>query len=311
MEIERDDVVFRMVEGTAAIAYPDLLLVEHGNWGEAVRQLADVWLPWMPYRSNRELARWFHVERLDWKDEKHPDLVFLRFRPHGGPKSGDTYMEVAFSNRDGLAHVWDFYQKGIQTGRLRFVGDSGVINKVILEDRTERQIAHWELTAWEPRSVAIPDLIEGWEGYLQLDQRSERPAVDRTFAQALEAMHRFEWDRAFSSLVQAKADHPQHPLLELLTAWCCEQQPSFASSDELQAMLRQVVTGPAPGLVRFIDQANFPSLEPGQLFDVLNQQPEATRDVVDLDRLGRCGDGCGSAASSPGAQRSGPGVGSF
>ena len=57
MEIVREGAVFRVIDNAAAVAYPDLLLVEQGTWGEAVRQLADVWLPWMPTRSNRELAR--------------------------------------------------------------------------------------------------------------------------------------------------------------------------------------------------------------------------------------------------------------
>jgi hypothetical protein len=290
MEITRADVAFRVVGDAAAIAYPDLLLVEHGNWGEAIRQLVDVWLPWMPYRSNRELARWFHVRPLDRQAKKRPDLVFLRFRPHQGPADAETYLDIAFSRRDGLAHVWEFYQDGTRTGRLRFAGDSAddaqdAPRKVILEDATGKQLAGWELVAWEPEISAIPDLTDGWEGYVQLDRRSERPAVDGPFAEAIEAMHRFEWDRALAALGLAQDAHPEHPLLQLLTVWCQEHEPSFDSRDEILATLRQVAAGQATGLTRFIAGGNFPGLKAGELYDILSRQPQSKRNAVDLDRL--------------------------
>jgi tetratricopeptide (TPR) repeat protein len=298
MEIMRDDAVFRVVDDTAAIAYPDLLLVEHGKWGEAVRQLADVWLPWMPYRSNWDLARWFQVERLDREDVKRPDLVFLRLRPAGSAEDAGTYMEAAFSRRDGLARLWEFYQNGIRTGRLRFAGASGKdaqrgSDEVVLEDGSGKQLARWELIAWEPESPAIPDLTEGWEGYIQLDRRSERPAVDRAFAEALEAVHRFEWERALAALAEAEEIHLHHPLLQLLTAWCHERQPVFNSRNRILAALGQVAAGQATGLTRFIDQGNFPGLEAGQLYDLLVHQPESTRSAADLDRLAEAATGAG------------------
>jgi tetratricopeptide (TPR) repeat protein len=284
LEIRRTDVVFRVVDEAAAIAYPGLRLVEHGKWGEAVRQLADVWLPWLPHRSNRELASWFHIEHLDRKDAKHPELVFLRLRPHGSPEDSGVYMEVAFSTRDGRPRVWEYYRNGERAGRLRFIGANNEL--VVLVDPSGRQLARWELTTRQTESPGIADLTEDWEGYVQLDRRSERPTVDRAFAEALAAMHRFEWDRVLAALGRAGESHPQHPLLQLLTAWCLEQRPDLSSPDAILEALRQVAAGEATALTRFIDRANFPSLDAGLLLDILARQPKGTRSAADLDRLG-------------------------
>lgn len=285
LEIRRMDVVFRVVDEAAAIAYPGLRLVEHGNWGEAVRQLTDVWLPWLPHRSNRELASWFHIERLDRKDAKRPELVFLRLRPHGSPEDSGVYMEAAFSERDGRPRVWEYYRKGQQAAGLRFMGPDH--DRVVLVDPSGRPLARWELTARQAESPGIADLTEGWEGYVQLDRRSERPTVDRAFAEALAAMHRFEWDRALVALGRAGESHPQHPLLQLLTAWCLEQRPDLSSPDAILDALRQVAASEATALTRFIDRANFPSLDAGLLLDILARQPKGTRSAADLDRLGQ------------------------
>ena len=156
---------------------------------------------------------------------------------------------------------------------------------MVLEDGSGNEIARWELVGSEASSPAIADLTEGWEGYVQRDRRSDEPAVDRDFAEALAAIHRFEWDRAVVALGRSEQAHPQHPLIQLLTAWCRNHQPDFPRRDEIPAMLRRVAASQAAGLTRFIDQGNFPGLEPGPLYDILAQQPESTRTAADLDRL--------------------------
>ena len=284
LELRRTDVVFRAVDEAAAVAYPGLRLVEHGKWGEAVRQLTDVWLPWLPHRSNRELARWFHIERLDREDAKRPDLIFLQFWPHGSPEDSGVYMEAGFSQRDGRPHAWEYYRNGQKAGQLRFTGPDNDL--VVLVDPSGKQLARWELTARQAEGPAIADLTEEWGGYVQLDRRSEHPTVDRAFAEALAALHRFEWDRVLVALGRAEEAQPQHPLLQLLTAWCLEQCPKLSSQDAILEALRQVAASEATALTRFIDRANFPSLDAGLLLDILTRQPKATRTAADLDRLG-------------------------
>ena len=56
LEFQLPEGVLRTEGDAAAIAYPGLALVELGNFGETVRQAADAWLPWLPHRSNAELA---------------------------------------------------------------------------------------------------------------------------------------------------------------------------------------------------------------------------------------------------------------
>ena len=96
--------------------------MERGNWAEGIRQMADVWLPWLPHRTNRELARWFDVRVVagNKKDKTHPELVCLRLVPPGTSQRDGTYIEATFSKKDGLPRTWESYLQGKLTGRIRF-----------------------------------------------------------------------------------------------------------------------------------------------------------------------------------------------
>ena len=198
-------------------------------------------------------------------------------------------MEIAFSRRDGLPRSWELYESGKLTGRLRFIlsEKQDAIEKVILEDPSGEDLARWELISRDPQCPAIADLTDGWEGYVQLDRRKERTTANQALAEALAAMHRFEWDRALVSLGVVAEGHPQHPLVLLLQAWCSEHRPNFNSRDEIRTALREVAAGTAVGLTRFIDRRNFPGLDASQLLEILDCQPESTRTAADLDRLTR------------------------
>ena len=52
---------------TAAVAWRGLRLVELGNYAEVLRRTVDVRLPWLPHRSNTELARLFDVSEVTQK----------------------------------------------------------------------------------------------------------------------------------------------------------------------------------------------------------------------------------------------------
>ncbi len=62
-EFELDGRLIRVAGNDAVVAYPGISLAERGHWGEAVRRLMDGRLPWLPHRSNRELARMFDDAR--------------------------------------------------------------------------------------------------------------------------------------------------------------------------------------------------------------------------------------------------------
>jgi hypothetical protein len=291
MELEFPEGALRADGAVAAIGYPSLALVELGNWGEAVRQTADAWLPWLPHRTNEELARLFQVERLDSKQSGNDqDVVRLRLRPQGSSSSASTCLEVVFSNKTGLPQTWESYLGGQLTGQLRFADPAAgdrppAWRTIVLEDASGKPLARWELLESHAGVQEIPELTAGWEGYLSLDRRFERPAVDQAFHRALEAMHKHEWPAALHELTEAAKSHPRHPLLLLLTAWCYEHDRRLGSHGQLVAALREVARSDAVSLLRFIGEENFSWLEPKELYEVLSLAPRSKRSAVDWDHL--------------------------
>ena len=136
------------------------------------------------------------------------DLVRLRLRPQGSPDSARTYLEVVFSKKTRQAQAWESYLNGQLTGRLRFADPAGgdgppAWRTVVQEDVSGKPLARWELIESRAGVQEIPKLTAGWEGYVSLDRRFERPAIDQAFHRALEAMHKHEWPAALHELTEA------------------------------------------------------------------------------------------------------------
>jgi len=287
--------VIRTDDDAVAIAYPGLRLVEYGDWAEAAVLLADAWLPWLPHRSNEELARHFDVRPVDEGDDaEQPGLVRLRLVPSGLPPQSETYLLAAFSKKDGLPHSWESYLDGKLTGRLRFRDRTKKKElpgwrTVELEDPDGKPLARWELVRSRPKTRPIPELLSGYSGYLRLDRRTVQPAardavqpaardavqpaVDRAFHRALAAMWKYRWDEALGQLEAAEKEHPKHPLLLLLRAWCYEHKLSDDRPQEVVAALSRVAATGATPLVRFIAEGHFSRLTVAERYEILSQIP--------------------------------------
>ena len=76
--------------------------------------MIDGWLPWLPHRSNIELARRFAIAKIS----NSPASLRLRFGFPGLPDS--AYLEVEFSRVHGQPTAWETYVEGKLIQRLRF-----------------------------------------------------------------------------------------------------------------------------------------------------------------------------------------------
>ena len=285
MEIELPNCLLRTEGDATAVAYPGVRLVEHGNWGEAIRQMADTWLPWLPQRTNEELARWFDVRPVG------PKKARLRLVPPGCPDGSKTYIEVGFSKSDGLPRRWESYLDGKPTARLRFSGkseegedDSTGWQSVVLEDASGEAVVRWELADSAPKAE-IADLGADREGYVKLDWRSDRLSERGALARALQAMRDHKWPQASSELSQAAKACPDHPLLIVLSACCFDRDPRLGSRNELLEALRGVVRDGAVSLTRFLAGRTLAWIEPRELYDLLLLSPQQDRRAVDWDHL--------------------------
>ncbi len=270
LEISLPHGLARLERDRAAVAYPDLRLVEHGDWAEPLRQALDVQLPWMPHRTNEELARLFQVESAG---NDATGQARVRLRPFALDDQPDTYLLVSFT--DGLPITWESHLKGKLTGRLRFSGpvEAGACwRHVALEDAAGKTLARWELLESQEKAAPIPELTAGWEGCVQLDRR-EGTGLDPEFRQVVELIGRWNWAAAARQIEVARKTHPEHPLLLLLRVWCYEQDRNTGDRAGMLGLLRQVAAGGASGLNRFIAEGKFSWLSPKERYEVLAAQP--------------------------------------
>jgi Ca-activated chloride channel homolog len=278
-------VVFRIEGSQGAIASTALGLVELGNWGETLRQVLDSQLPWMPHRSNAELARIFRIERLN-ASARNPagDVVSLRLLPRIAPPSARLWIEACFSKATGLPVAWESRNDGKLISRLRFDGPgTDFASRITWEDASGRVLATWQALKAEPAEV--PPLASGWKGELVLDRRSEEPAVDRSLKLAIGACQALDWPLAAAQLERAAAEHPHHPLIALLSAWCFQQDRAQGDRKKILSSLRDVAASGKPALIRVIGEGIFSWLTPGELYETLLLQSEETREAADWDHL--------------------------
>ncbi len=280
----------------SAIAWRGLRLVELGVYPEVLLRVVDAKVPWLPHRSNEELARLFEISESKPSDAKvagddvAANAVWLRLVPAGLARDGDTYLQIAYSREHGRTVAWESYVGGKLAARIRFSGQSynGSRDEWQIaeqQDAEGRQIARWELIKTSAESPAIPPVDEGWKGYVHLDRRADQPAIDAPFAGSLKAMRDFDWAKAAEQLGSLTDDRARHPLVRMLLAWCLENNPSLGQHDRLVAHLLDVAQSDAPDLLKFVSDGHFTSLTSDERYAVLSLQPDATRTAEDCDRI--------------------------
>jgi hypothetical protein len=308
IECRSEHGTLRLEGDEAAVYWPSLRLVELGRYAETLRRGLDVQVPWMPHRTNEELARWFDVRRVRHEAaEANDGCVWLRLVPVGLPRDGGTYFQIAYSAGSGEPAAWESYRAGKRIAVIEFdarADDAPEAGQrtAVLRDADGKQRIRWELSVTDcaGRDAAsghevpeVADLTSGWDNALVLDHRAEQPVLDAPLAEALSAIRRFDWTGAVGHLDRLAADRGPHPLAQLLTAWCLENGPRTMPRERRIELLCDVARSGARGLMDFITEEQFPTLPNEARYAVLLLQPEAERTAVDDDRLAWAAAGLG------------------
>jgi hypothetical protein len=281
-EIDLPQATIRIEGERAAVAYRDYRMVELGNRAEMLRQRLDVLLPWMPHRTNAELAGLFEVARL----AASPDGPAGRTRVRLGlmPEPEKNGLEMTLAHDSGQAMLFEARIDGRLTQRLRLEIAGQTVRSARLEDAGGRLVGRWELVAADDRAPAIGALGE-WPGYAVIDDCEPRPAFDVPLHDAFQAIEQLNWPKAAERLDVAIERHGRHPLVVLLRAWCMERMEGRGRHAEILQSLREVASTGVRGLVEFIAEGDFANLTPAEKYDVLGRQPAATRTADDAERL--------------------------
>jgi len=253
------------IDGTrAAIGYPGLTLVEVDQWGDACKQVADATFPWLPHRTNAEIARYFDVTQ----EADNADEMTLRFIL---PGSLDTYLRVTYSKQTGQPLIWQSFVAGRAAHELRFEPKT-----VIAVDPNGGELERWVLLGEEPEK-AIASLENNWVDFIVVEV--SKPTLPLLRARQLMREGNLSGARTlFESLLK---EHPKQALINFLYAWSL-RSPETMNPDQVrqqQSALQRVATVGPPELLMLMTTGNFPALGEDGLRDVLLSVPLERRNA--------------------------------
>jgi len=303
LEVRLPEATVRIAGGEVAVAWNDLGLVELGGWAEAVRQMLDARLPWLPHRSGPGLARSFMVR---------PDPVAaaasvrLRLVPPGCDPDGDTYLLAEFSSDDGRVLAIKSRAAGEFGGNWRVTEDR---TAVVETDADGKRLARWDRVEHDAAPPPLRPLDE-FGGMVRFDRRGDEPAVDPELFHAVEAIKRRDWAAASRGLARLAARFPRNALVALLRAWCYDNDATLGPREERLAELTDAAEGARPAFFRWLREGHLRWLSPAERYALLRRQSESLRTPADHDALAEAAVAAGNThealAHVEAAIRSGP-----
>ncbi len=262
LELTLPHLTLRCDGPNAIVVHPGMALGEINDWAEAARLQADFALPWLPHRSNDELASLFDISRVS--EDANQVTLHLGF-----PGTTDSYLETTISKATGQPLKWVAVVNNKPQFELRFEP-----RQVVAVDPQGAVLERWELLA-DDAPQPIPALNEGWQAITLVTIGDPTS----TYTQARQALKQADAETARKLLTDSIKEQPQQPLLHFLLAWVDEfsDQKSPANLEARKSALRVVAASSAGDLIRSITRANFPSLGEKGFVAILQMIPEEHR----------------------------------
>ncbi|MDZ7620510.1 MAG: hypothetical protein U1E05_26200, partial [Patescibacteria group bacterium] len=272
LEIRLPECSIRMEGEQVDLAWPELGLVELGPWAEAVRHVLDQRLPWLPHRSNENLARWYDVLPAPADaDTAGGEKAAARLIPPGFTSMSGTYLEIKPAGVDHLPGQLTALVDAKQTGRLRCTNDEATGSAIVWQDAGGQTLARWELVEHVAEPAAVPPLGEPRAGFVLLDQRGDGQSDDLVLAEAIAAFDSHNWPKASAKLAEASERNPGHPLLVILRAWCHGQTPDLEPPDGRLAEIEEAMTAGHALVFRWVGEGHPLWMNREQRYQVLRK----------------------------------------
>ena len=282
-EVRLPECVVRIEGEQVALVWPDLGLVELGPWAEAIRHVLDGYLPWLPHRTNADLARWYDVRPAE--STAGGEVNAVRLVPPGLNVSDGTCLLLTPADSPHLPACMTSHLAGEVSGALRLDEGDSERPAIIWEDDAGTVATRWELLEYSSGPPAIPPLGRRHKDFVYLDRRGETPEIDPELAQALAAMENSDWATAESKLVALAKGRQRHPLVTMLHAWCYGHQSGSEPPESLVADLQAAMAGGySPGL-SWLTGTHLAWIGASQRYRILTEYPARLRTVDDLHAL--------------------------
>ncbi len=265
LEFQQPQRILR-AEGTlAAAGYPEVGLVEINYWGDVARQSIDTELPWLPHRSNAELADMFVIA----KESENDTSCTLKLQ---APDVADTHILATFDKTSGLPTEWRAFVRGELRYTLHIKPSSVVAQRAITQKGQKPVPAEeWELLN-STQTPAVAELRSGWDSWFIADATIKGSSPLEKLHTLLQANDVAAAQQLLDELLKQQ---PAQPLLSLLQAWIDERYlPKEKLPTERQrAALEIVAKSGHAGLIRQVDGYRFTSFGHAGVLQLFSQQP--------------------------------------
>ncbi len=267
LELRHPERILRIEGRQAAVAYPEFGLVEINDWGDQARQSIDQELPWLPHRSNAELAEMFTVSQ-EQDDDKSRTLKLIQ------PHTPHAFVLATFDKTSGLPTAWQGYVRNKLSYQLTMIPQRVTAHLPAHPNAAQASpIEQWELVD-SSGTAAIEPLRSGWNTWFITDETETGSPLD----QICDIIQHGKPASARKLLRDLLTQHPDQAFLHFLSAWLDELhvRPDKLPTPDQLASLKTVVQSGRSGLMCLIDGRRFVSLGAGGVLKLFAQEPIGT-----------------------------------
>lgn len=267
LELQQAEQILRIEGLRAAVAYPEFGLVEINDWGDRARQSVDEELPWLPHRSNAELAEMFVVS------QEHDDAT-SRTLKLAHSRAPHAFVLATFDKTSGLPTVWHAYVHNKLAHQLTITPQRVTARLPASPGAAQTApVEQWELID-SSATAAIEPLRAGWNTWFIADEAEVGSPLDQIF----DIIQQGKPASARKLLRDLLTQHPDQAFLHFLSVWLDELhvRPDKLPTPEQLASLKVVVQSGRGGLMRLIDGHRFVSLGAGGVLKLFAEEPIET-----------------------------------
>ncbi|MFO0819366.1 MAG: VIT domain-containing protein [Pirellulales bacterium] len=296
VEVRFPSLVLRMDGRDGAIISPAIYWVQVGEWGEALRRLVDAYLPWMPHRTDEDLARRFDIVR----EREDAATLTLRFTPTRSLEVREDALIITYDKQTGRVVAMKAQGKAETLGLLERQSPPATkkSEQARVKDRSNVEFETFEwinahgrkVVEWKQEALSAQRDLESLDGlqttHAILDQR---PNAGRSSRLALAWKALSEQKDAEAFLLFTDEIRERGPVVAtcFLRAWCAQRAPEFRNRPEVLKDLEFVVKQGASPWAEQIRLAEFPVFTDSQLYELLSLMPRSRRSAKDEERLAR------------------------
>ena len=257
---------FTVDGATVRLLWPRVNLVEASKDVSAAKQQLDLALPWLPHRSNKELATMFDVS----VEKRTKEVVTLRLTIDGG---NQNYALAEYSIDSGELRAWSVYSNARRAYRLRVKNSETTV--VFPELADEKWTASSKAARFEKRT----------DSYVLHQQPGNGARKAPPFTQMLIEMNSGRIERALGQAELVLNAHPKHALTSFFKAQCRDLLPRAMRRSDAVLALRAAAQN--RGVNRWIAGTHFEFLMADERFELLKTLPEEQRTDADRETLVR------------------------